>query len=170
MGRKLIITSSLSPEQVLAALSARGNTWRESEIPDDLRRIGVLCIHVQTKGPAFTTWFERSTTDRMQSVDCRGTVVPTASGSRIDAVLRRTPDGLIIIPLFWLLSGWWALRGNPKSIDTAIGVSLFILCLWGFVWLITDRRVATEHQALRIILERAARGDTSPLTSQGVAA
>ena len=58
---RFTIHSTASPPQVLAALRAHAGEWRESQIPDDLRRTGIFAVDLQMRGDAATLrYFPRS--------------------------------------------------------------------------------------------------------------
>src|SRR6266704_175033 len=49
----VLIDSPLPPAVVLDNLRARGRQWRESTVPDDLRKLGIINLEVDTRGAQF---------------------------------------------------------------------------------------------------------------------
>ena len=170
MKTRVLIDSTLSPADVLQALTGRNRDWRESDIPEDLRRFGVLGFHVRTKGNTFYMRMVQPQLDNIEWIYCNGLVRATSQGCRIEAFLRRAGVGPVLLPLIWLLAAWQALRTHSVSgLVVAAVFSGLVLGLRGIVYLANDTRAEVEHRAFITILRRAAIGDASPLTSRGVA-
>ena len=82
------IVSPLQPAEVIANLRARGNEWRDSSVPDDLRKLKVGSLGLSVSDMKFDMCWSGNLSPFYNPV-CSGTVEPTADGSRINARFRR---------------------------------------------------------------------------------
>jgi hypothetical protein len=79
-----------SPDDVLAALHSRAGEWRESHIPAELRRAGVLAVESRANGATVTLRYVRSWYGlgaRDQSPRARAMVSPAGGGASIRVVV-----------------------------------------------------------------------------------
>jgi hypothetical protein len=172
MARILLIESPLPPAEVFAALDARNRGWREADVPESLKQFGALGFRVTRKGSSFVLRVDRPQRDNIEWIDCKGTIIGTSTGCRIEARLRRTSQLWVILLLVWLIAGWQAARGGSALtilLTATLGTVLFVALL-GIAYLTRTRQATIEHGIFEAILRRAAAGDTSPLASSDVAA
>ena len=93
-GHPIWITSALAPADVLGNLRMRGPEWRESSVPDDLRRIGVSRLTVSLSGNEFRAQWQGKISPLYNPV-CFGAVDPTDEGSRISAWFKLRPTDIV---------------------------------------------------------------------------
>ena len=94
------IVSPLQPADVIANLSARGKEWRESSVPDDLRKLKVGSLCVSISDTKFDLFWSGNVSPFYNPV-CSGTVEPTTNGTRINARFRR--DLRTVMPYFLMV-------------------------------------------------------------------
>ena len=95
------VISPLEPADVVANLRARGKEWRESSIPDDLRKLKVGSLSVSISDMTFDLCWYGSVSPFYNPV-CSGTVEPTTNGTRITARFRR--DLRTVMPYFLMVA------------------------------------------------------------------
>ena len=78
----ITIDSELQPADVIANLGSRG--WRESQIPEDLKKFKVTSLAVERKGLEFEMYWNGAISPFYNPV-CFGIVQPYGNGSRIRA-------------------------------------------------------------------------------------
>ena len=94
------IVSPLEPDEVVANLRARGNEWRESSVPDDLRKLKVGSLCVSISDMTFDLYWSGSVSPFYNPV-CSGTLESTRNGTRITARFRR--DLRTVMPYFLMV-------------------------------------------------------------------
>lgn len=124
------IVSSLSPSEVLANLRARGKEWRESSVPEDLRKLRVGPLAVRISDSKFDLRWTGSVSPLYNPV-CFGTLERMPDGTRITASFGR--DVKQLIPMFMMM----ALAGiqvaiEPRPIPSII-LGLFLIILISMV-------------------------------------
>jgi len=94
------INSPLEPSEVLANLRERGREWRDSSVPEDLKklRVGLLCITISDL--KFDLRWSGNVSPFYNPV-CSGTLEPTQNGTRITARFGR--DLRTVMPYFLLV-------------------------------------------------------------------
>ncbi len=93
---KIWIDSSLPPAAVLDNLRARRHQWRESAVPEDLRKFKVQSLGVEIKGSQFELhWLGQISL--FYNPLCFGTVEQTSNGSRINAGFKLYKRGFVFI-------------------------------------------------------------------------
>jgi hypothetical protein len=90
-----LIDSPLPPAVVLENLRARGHQWRESSVPDDLRKLGIINLKVETKGAQFEMRWGRSLL--VYNPICFGIVQPYGDGSRIRAGFKLSMRAFLLV-------------------------------------------------------------------------
>jgi hypothetical protein len=81
------IDSPFPPPDVLDNLRARGREWRESAVPEDLKKLTVRNLAVATNGSTFQMQWTGNVSPLYNPL-CFGTVQPYGNGSRIRAGFR----------------------------------------------------------------------------------
>lgn len=91
-----MIDSPLPPPVVLENLRARGREWRESSVPEDLRKFKVQTLTVEIEGSQFRMrWFGGP--NPFYNPWCFGTVQPYGEGSRIRAGFKLSAREFLVI-------------------------------------------------------------------------
>ncbi len=167
MAREIRLDSSLTVDQVFAAMEARNRDWRPTDIPEALRPYDAMGFRVIRKGNSFTLRVDRPQRDNVEWIDCRGTITPTPTGCHIEARMRRTGGTWVILILLSLFSGWQLAKGRPAwaVVGEALFVTMAFLSIRIIVFLIRDNQAEAEHRVFETILRRAAVGDKGPLTA-----
>jgi len=100
LAKEIEIISPLEPAEVLANLRERGKEWRESSVPEDLRKlkVGPLCITISDL--KFDLRWSGNVSPFFNPV-CSGTLEPTQNGTRITARFGR--DLRTVMPYFLLV-------------------------------------------------------------------
>ena len=92
------IDSPLRPAVVLENLRARGREWRESAVPEDLRKFKVQTLTVEIEGSQFQMrWL--GSPNPFYNPRCFGTVQPYGDGSRVRAGFKLDPKDFRILGL-----------------------------------------------------------------------
>ena len=94
------IVSPLAPAEVIANLRARGKEWRESSVPDDLKKLKVGPLGVIVSDMKFDMCWSGNVSPFHNPV-CSGTVEPTTNGTRITARFRRNLQS--VMPYFLMV-------------------------------------------------------------------
>ena len=151
--RPLRFQSALKSNQVFENLRARGNEWRESATPEELRKIGVTGLEVQLEDDTFAMRWSGNVSP-IYSPGLKGVIEETPSGSEIAAgfgLMPLTKAGMVywaLIPvqllLQWNWIGSWIIAG-------VLGVFLIQLLLSG------RGRTETFKSHLLVVLEDALR-------------
>jgi len=106
--------SPASPTEVVAALRARAGEWRESQIPDELRRAGILGVDCQICDAVGLLRYARITRD--SGLELRATVTsdPTG-GSLVDVrvAYRPVPFAFFVAAGGFAVAGAWLFAGSP---------------------------------------------------------
>jgi hypothetical protein len=87
------IESRLSPEDLTNRIGAFGKDWRESKIPSEMRRKGVVWCGGSTEGRSFVLRLQ-ITNGFGAALYCTGAVLPSEVGSRVLAKTITTRDVL----------------------------------------------------------------------------
>lgn len=100
LAKEIAIISPLDPAEVLANLRQRGKEWRESSVPEDLRKlkVGPLCITISDL--KFDLRWSGNVSPFHNPV-CSGTLEPTQNGTRITAKFGR--DLRTVMPYFLMV-------------------------------------------------------------------
>ena len=154
---KIWIDSLLPPAAVLENLRARGRQWRQSAVPEDLRKFKVYSLGVETTGSEFQMyWLGRISP--FYNPLCFGTVEQTANGSRISAGFKLTRHEFIFIgaalggAVLPLLLGRW----------TTFYVGYFVVMLILLAPMVMKNRTAEPMRARLIeVLANAAGQSTT---------
>lgn len=77
---RFTLHSIAPPRDVLAALHAHAGEWRESQIPDDLRRAGILSVECQIRGAVGTLRYSRNSSVRERRLELRAAVAADPAG------------------------------------------------------------------------------------------
>ena len=120
------IVSPLEPAEVLANLRARGKEWRESSVPEDLRKLNVGPLGVTISGSRFKLSWSGNVSPLHNPV-CFGTLEPIANGTRITA--RFGQDIRPLLPMFLMIAiSSIDVAFNPRPIPMILlGVFLILL-------------------------------------------
>ena len=151
--RPLRFQSALKSDQVLDNLRARGREWRESAIPEELRKIGVRGLSVQLDDDTFAMRWSGNVSP-IYSPALKGAIEDTKSGSEIAAGFGLMPltKGAIVylvaIPIQLLLQWDWI---GSWIIAGVLGLFLIQLLISG------RGRTETFKSHLVIVLEDALR-------------
>ena len=97
---RIEIFSPLDPAEVIANLRARGKEWRDSSVPDDLRKLKVGTLSVSISDMQFDLFWTGNVSPFYNPV-CSGTVERTVIGTRINARFRR--DLRRVMPYFLMV-------------------------------------------------------------------
>jgi hypothetical protein len=90
------IDSPLRPAVVLENLRVRGKEWRESAVPEDLRKLKIGSLSVEIEGSQFQMrWL--GDTNPFYNPLCFGTAQPYGDGSRIRAGFKLTTKDFLIV-------------------------------------------------------------------------
>jgi len=154
---KIWIDSLLPPAAVLENLRARGRQWRQSAVPEDLRKFKVYSLGVETTGSEFQMyWLGRISP--FYNPLCFGTVEQTANGSRISAGFKLSRREFIFIgaalggAVLPLLLGMW----------TTVYVGYFVVMLMLLAPMVMKNRTAEPMRARLIeVLANAAGQSTT---------
>jgi hypothetical protein len=157
--RRLTIESSLAPAAVLQALAIEAARFTGTALPHELRDIRITGVKLARRGGRFAMRFTRRRRD-FAALVCLGRVLPTATGSQIEATVRPSRTwlavpaaGSLLLVIAWLISA-------PPA-TTTLRYALFLGVLWALniglamVPVGTDPRA--EHAAYVALLERASR-------------
>ena len=109
----LTLHSAASPTEVLAALRTHGGEWRESQIPDDLRRAGVVGVDCETRGSVGSLRYARTTRDLGPVLSATVATDPTG-GTRVDVRVgfRPVPYALFVAAGIFGAVGSWMFAGS----------------------------------------------------------
>jgi hypothetical protein len=145
------IVSPLEPAEVIANLRARGKEWRESSVPDDLRKlkVGTLCVSISDL--RFDLLWSGNVSPFYNPV-CSGTMEPTTDGTRIAARFRR--DLRTLMPYFLMVAILIIqVAMEPKPIPLIL-LGIFLILFVGMA--MGKRKVAPLRAGLIDILTTAA--------------
>jgi len=148
----VVIDSPSPPEVVLDNLRGRGREWRESAMPQSLKKAKVVGLKLEITGAEFEMrWLARS--NPLYNPLCYGIVQPYGDGSRIRAGFRVDQKAfwMLMVPfagiaLGFFLNGdvWYGVIGGAMLIYTG-----FVLC--------TRRTPEPMRSALIELLQQVAR-------------
>ena len=151
------IESRLSPEDLTNRIGAFAKEWRESKIPSELRRKGVLGCEGSTHGRSFVLRLQSSRND--WGLDCTGTVLSSEVGSRVLAKTITTREilklALAVVLGSALMSLVWTVRSFAWSAFLTMTLQIaFFLAGAVFIRLALSRRLYESEY--RTILEQLA--------------
>ncbi|NUO64727.1 MAG: hypothetical protein HOQ11_02560 [Gemmatimonadaceae bacterium] len=159
MAFKVELRSGAPPEQVLAAIREHLREWRESVIPRDVWRDGVLQVVGTVEPPRFRMRFDRRWY-RGKGGDplaLEGVVVPDGTGgSRITARCGEPGYAVWIASIFGLLLVWDLISSGSLSWTLVLAAVVF-LAIGAF----NDRRVSRDDRDARYLVERLEQAVTS---------
>ena len=141
----LDLESPQSPAAILLALRTHAAEWRESQIPPELKRIGVAALEGRVEGDTFTLVFERGWYGFGgwgQGLRARATVAPTAEGARVHVVVERYIRDAALPALG---GGFLTLIGSVAFGPRALWLLLLPACPLGIAYLwdrVATRRVS----------------------------
>jgi Flp pilus assembly protein TadB len=93
------IDSPLQPAAVLDNLRNRGKEWRESAVPDDLKKLKVAVLALQIDGSQFQMHWLGASNPFFNPV-CFGTVQPYGDGSLVRAGFKLSVRNLVLVGCF----------------------------------------------------------------------
>jgi hypothetical protein len=124
--------SQESPSAVMAALRAHAGEWRESQLPDVLKRARVISVDCRVDGATCTLTLTRQwygPSERMMDLRVQATVRPVESGTEVQVVAGYyTPGGRLAAIGGAVVVGVavWLLRFPPLAV-VGLAVGLFAL-------------------------------------------
>ena len=127
VSRKIWIDSPLPPAAVLENLRARGREWRESAVPEDLRKFKVQTLAVEIEGSEFRMHWPANVSPFYNPL-CYGTVEQIGNGSRITAGFKRAPREVLLIVALASMALVPMLLGSTSRIQWLLG-ALMLACL-----------------------------------------
>lgn len=157
--RRLTIESSLAPAAALQALAIEAARLTGAALPAELRAVRITGVRLARRGERFALRYRRRRRD-LAALICRGRVVPTAAGCRIEATIRPSRTwmavpaaGTLLLAIAWLISA------PPPS--TALRYALFLGVLWalniGLAMVPVGMDPRAEHATYVALIERASR-------------
>src|SRR6476469_2834206 len=87
------------PERVLSALRAHAGEWRESQIPTDLRRLGIRSVESEVRRATCELRYDRrwyGAFSAGQFLRARAAVVGAGEGSRVNVTVDYYPRNLAV--------------------------------------------------------------------------
>jgi hypothetical protein len=152
MSRRLDLFTPCPATEFLDRLRARGREWRESTVPEGLRKAGVFGIRVEIDGWRFKMWCESGARSSYVPV-CVGMVTRAGGQTRVHAYLRPSGGSMAALGLWvaWItvLSVWAG----------SLFFWLFGLALAGGMWPIMYASMAPWHDGLLALVREAAGPD-----------
>jgi hypothetical protein len=151
------IDSPLPPAAVLENLRARGREWRESAVPEDLRKFKVQTLGVEITGSQFQMHWLGNISPFYNPL-CYGTVEQAGNGSRITAGFKLAPREVLLIVALASMALLPMLLGSTSSIQWLLSVFM-LACL---AWAALKNRTSEPMRARLIeVLTNAAGQSTS---------
>jgi hypothetical protein len=126
------VHSPEAPGAVITALRAHAGEWRESQLPETLKRAGVTGVDCTVDGTTCTLTLRRrwyGPSERLMSLRVRATVRPVQSGTDVQVVAAyHTPGAWVAIigGSILLIVAVWLLRFSPLVLG---GLALGLLTL-----------------------------------------
>ena len=114
---RFALHSTASPPGVLAALHAHAGEWRESQIPDDLRRAGILTVECQIHDAVGTLRYSRTTRDLGPELSATVAADPTG-GTLIEVRVgyRSVPYAAVVAMGLFGAAGAWLFAGSSWAV------------------------------------------------------
>ena len=154
---KIWIDSPLPPAAVLENLRARGREWRESAVPEDLRKFKVRILGVELTGSEFRMHWVGDISPFYNPM-CYGTVEQAGNGSRITAGFKLSPREVRLIVALASMALLPILLGSTSRIQWLWG--MFMLA--SLAWAVLKNRTSEPMRARLIeVLTNAAGESTS---------
>ena len=152
-----MIDSSLAPAAVLQALTIGAARLTGAALPAELRVVRITGVRLSVRGERFAMRFRRRRRD-IAALVCRGRVVPTANGCRIEATIRPSRSWMAIPAAgTLLLAVAWLISAPPPG--TTLRYAAFLGVLWalnvGLAMVPVGMDPSAEHAAYVALLERA---------------
>jgi hypothetical protein len=119
------IVSPLGPTEVVENLRLRGKEWRESAVPEELRKLSVTGLVVTTSGSSFTLYW-LGNIGPFYNPFCFGSVEPAGNGSRIVARFKLNTHGVVFaffLPVMLILHSFTA---QSPLLWVALAVATFM--------------------------------------------
>jgi hypothetical protein len=148
----VVIDSPSPPEVVLENLRERGREWRESAMPESVKKAKVVGLKLEITGAEFEMrWLARS--NPLYNPLCYGIVQPYGQGSRIRAGFRVDQKA------FWMLMLPFASIALSFFIHAEFwyGVLAGLFVIYTAFLLLTRRTPEPMRSALIEVIERVAR-------------
>jgi hypothetical protein len=148
----VVVDSPSPPEVVLENLRERGREWRESAMPESLKKAKVVGLKLEITGAEFEMrWLARS--NPLYNPLCYGIVQPYGEGSRIRAGFR------IDQKAFWMLMLPFAsiALGFVINADFWKGAIAGLFVIYTAFLLLTRRTPEPMRSALIEVIEQVAR-------------
>ena len=154
---KIWIDSPLPPATVLENLRARGREWRESAVPEDLRKFKVQILGVEITGSEFQMHWLGDISPFYNPM-CYGTVEEAGNGSRITAGFKSAPREVLLIVALGGMAVLPMLLGSTSRIQWLLG-AFMLACL---AWAVLKNRTSEPMRTRLIeVLTNAAGQSTS---------
>ena len=124
---KIWIDSPLPPAAVLENLRVRGREWRDSAVPEDLRKFKVQTLGLEITGSEFQMHWLGNISPFYNPL-CYGTVEQAGNGSRITAGFKRALRQVLLIVALASMALLPILLGSTSRIQWLLSV-LMLACL-----------------------------------------
>ena len=154
------LKSRLTPEQIFDNLRARGREWRESHLPEAVRRRGGYGVRVHVEPPSFVLLLEGTWKREATDPEVLGVVRASADGgseveyrARLQWAFPSLPLGLGVVA--FLIAVLPAVRAG--LVVPAVGRMIAVLLGTAAVWWAVDR-LKPRRSAELVELERVIRG------------
>jgi len=113
--------STASPSEVLAAVRAHAGQWRESQIPDDLRRTGVFAVECRIQGAVGILRYSPGATDPFTKLrlELRATVTADPNGGTLVEVrvgYRPLPYAAVVGAVLLAVITAWLSAGTALAV------------------------------------------------------
>jgi hypothetical protein len=109
--------SAESPNAVMASLRAHAGEWRESQLPEALRRAGVISVDSRVSDLTCTLTLSRrgyASSERGRILRVRATVLPAVGGTAVRVVAEyHMPMPLVVGLPILVTVGIWLVRFPP---------------------------------------------------------
>jgi hypothetical protein len=122
----ITIDSAVPPAEVIENLRIRGKEWRESAVPEDLRKFKVTGLSVTAKGLEFELYWGGDISPLYNPV-CFGSVEPVGTGSRINAGFKLHARNILMIGGFASMAIMPLIGGGSTDSWLLAGVMFAIL-------------------------------------------
>lgn len=127
------IDSPFPPPDVLENLRTRGREWRESAVPEDLKKFTVRNLAVATDGSTFQMQWAGNVSPLYNPL-CFGTVQPYGNGSRIRAGFRLNRRALIAIGYLPAMVVVSLVGGDRSTVIWVLVAIAIVIVAFTFGW------------------------------------